>query len=101
MMKRIKVKLIGSGKPHDPFRVDLPTYVIDCARDAEGNPVFVDKTHGIIKDGVDYEQCTCYVLVPDDEADEVAGKVKLKQKRIKEKYKEHWSKFEAEDVEAE
>jgi len=34
-MARIKVKVVGSGKPEDPFRVNLPTYVLigDVAED--------------------------------------------------------------------
>jgi len=38
-MKRIKVKLKGKGTYLVPFRVELPTFVIDCQRDADGQPI--------------------------------------------------------------
>jgi len=94
-MKRIKVRLIGSGTELDPFRVPLPSYIIDCKRDMEGNPVLGKE--GFPVDSVDYEARTCYVLVPDDE---VGPDGRLDEKRIREKYKEGWSKFRREDVEA-
>lgn len=100
-MKRIKVKLIGKGTKNDPFRVNLPTFMNDCKRDSKGKPVWIDEIQGIAADSVDYGRRTCYVLVPDDEAEEEMGKMRLNEKRIREKYRENWSQFKKEDVEAE
>jgi len=75
VMRRVKVMLVGSGTPGDPWRVDLPTYVMD------GEP--------------DYERRCAWILVPPDEADEEGC---IDQKRIRAKYKEGWAKFDAETV---
>lgn len=101
MMKRIKVKLIGKGTRLNPFRVNLPTWIIDCERDSKGTPIWIDENQGITKDSVDYKRHVCWVLVPDDEAEEEMGKMRLNEKRIREKYRENWSQFKKEDVEAE
>jgi len=93
-MKRIKVKLKGKGTYLVPFRVELPTFVIDCQRDADGQPILT--SDGFQLDSVDYKKMTCYVLVPDDE---VSPDGHLDEKRIRVKYKEGWSEFKAEDVE--
>jgi len=75
MMKRIKAKVIGKGTCEDPYRVNLPTYIMigDIAKDK-----------------------TVLVDVPADEVDE---KGKLNEKLIREKYPQNWSKFNAKDVE--
>jgi len=95
MMKRIKVKLVGKGTYHDPIRVNLPTYVMDVERDAEGNPILTEDGSPVAQDLKG--KTSCWVLVPDDEVDEEG---RLDEKRIREKYKEGWSKFRREDVEA-
>lgn len=97
MTKRIKVKLIGKGTYHDSYRVGLPTYKIDCKRDAEGNSIWIDEVQGFAEDSCDYGKMECYVLVPDDEVEEITGKLTLNQTRIREKYK-NWKNFNAEDV---
>jgi len=84
-MKRIKVKLSGKGTRDDPWRVNLPTYVMAVDYDVEGNPI----------DTMNTKNKTCDVLVPDDEVD---AEGKIDEKRIREKYKEGWSKFKAEDA---
>jgi len=93
-MKRIKVKLIGKGTYFNPFRVALPTYVLDVKRDAEGNPLLTEDGFPV---GQDLKgKTSCWVLVPDDEVDEEG---RLDEERIRTKYKEGWSKFKREDVE--
>lgn len=79
MTKRIKVKLVGKGMLDDPYTVNLPTWTMD----GEAN----------------YKNKKCYVFVNDDETEEKGGKVKLNQKRIREKYKKNWSNFNASEVE--
>lgn len=76
MVKRIKVKLAGSGTLDDPFRVDLPTWTMD------GEP--------------DYELGWAWVLVPDDEVAKDGRSIN--EKRIREKYREGWATFKAESV---
>jgi len=96
MPKRIKAKLIGKGTLLDPIRVNLPSYVMDVERDAEGNPVLSPAGEPVAQD---LEGKTwCWVLVPDDE---VGPDGRLDEKRIREKYRERWSKFRREDVEPE
>lgn len=95
-MKRIKVKLVGRGTKIDRFRVNLPTYRIDIQRDQNGKPVL--NGEGEFVDSINYERMECYVLVPDDEVEEVAGKTKLSQTRIRQKYK-NWKDFQTSDVE--
>ena len=75
MVKRIKVKLIGKGTEDDPFTVNLPAWIMD------GEP--------------NYELGWAWVLVPDDE---VAEDGRINEQRIREKYREGWSKFDAESV---
>jgi len=68
-MKRLKVKVIGSGTPDDPYRVDLPTYtMVECDTDKGKKP----------------PNAFAIVEVPDDEVDE---KGKINRLRLKEKYK--------------
>jgi len=74
MMKMVKVKLIGSGTMDDPFRVNLPTFVLVDA---------------------DYLRLEATVLVPEDEVDD---KGCLNEVAIRRKYKEGWSRFRAADV---
>ena len=74
-MKRIKVKMIGSGTDDDPYRVDLPTW--------QGVDFDTDK-------GKKPPDAFAIVEVPDDEVDE---KGKINRKRIREKYKgSKWEK---------
>jgi len=96
-MKRIKVKLIGKGIDEDPYRVNLPTYIMDNLRDAQGNLILT--SDGKRQDGCDYINKTVFVLVPDDETKEKDGKIKLDEERIREKYGNNWENFKAEDVE--
>jgi len=98
-MKRIKAKLIGKGYDQDPFRVNLPNYTIDCKRDKDGNPIWIDITKNEAEDSCDYIKMECYVLVPDDEAKLVSGKWVLNQQKIRQKYKENWSNFLTTSVE--
>jgi len=51
-MKRLKVKMIGSGTPDNPYRVDLPTW--------QGLKFDTDK-------GIYPPKAKAVVLVPDDE----------------------------------
>ena len=69
--KRIKVKVVGSGEPGDPFRVDLPTYQMIPGSEKYGGP----KGKTLL---------SCEVLVPDDELDE---KGRLSKARIRAKYR--------------
>lgn len=93
----IKVKLIGSGKEHDPFRVGLPSFIVDKKRDNDGNIIY-DKD-GNAEDTVDYVNKVCMVLVPSDEVTIVKDKKVLDQERIRIKYAKNWSQFNKEDVE--
>lgn len=75
-MKRVKVKIVGKGTDDDPFNVDLPTWCMIGE--------------------VDHNKKECEVYVPDDE---VLPTGKLNQAKIREKYKENWSNFNASNVE--
>ena len=55
-MAKVRVKVTGSGKPGDPFRVDLPTYQMISGSEEYGGP------HGKTLRSVEVE-------VPDDEVD--------------------------------
>jgi hypothetical protein len=68
-MRKIQVKIIGSGTESDPYRVDLPTW--------QGIEFDTDK-------GKKPPNAFAIVEVPDDEVDE---KGKIDRKRLKEKYK--------------
>lgn len=94
MMKRVKVKVVGSGKMHDPFHVDLPNCIMDVKRDVDGKPVYVDELEEFAEDSMDYIKMECFVLVPDDEVKDGH----LDQARIRAKYN-NWKKFNASDVE--
>ena len=76
-MKKVKVKIIGSGKDEDPFTVDLPTWSMIGEIDHNKKQVFVG--------------------IPDDEVD-LNGKID--QDKIRSKYKKNWSNFNAATVEA-
>ena len=80
-MKRIKVKMIGTGKEGDPFRVALPTWHMDR----------------IIPP--DYIKMECYVWIHDDETYNELGKDKISQSKIRQKYKENWSNFDKTGIE--
>jgi hypothetical protein len=74
-MTKITVKLIGSGTPDDPYRVNLPSYSMF------GEP--------------DYAAKTCVVEVPDDELDE--SKKRPDRQKLREKYRGQ-SKWDRADV---
>ena len=71
------VKVIGSGSPADPFRVDLPTAAMigPIRPNAQADTPPVSRR-------VDIE-------VPDDEAEEIgnSGKFRLVKEKIKKKYR--------------
>lgn len=94
--KRIKVKMIGDGTIENSLRPNLPTYMIDIERDANGKPVL--DGDGNEQDTVDYTRKECYVLIPEDETKNVNGKTVLNEDRIRVKYKQ-WKDFKASDVE--
>jgi len=73
-MKKVKVRLIGSGTEDDPYRVPLPTYQM------------VE---------VDYSLMIAVVLIPDDEV----KKGRVDRGRIKEKYRE-WYRANREEFDA-
>lgn len=80
-MKRIKVKVVGSGTPEDPFRVDLPTYhMIPGTEEYAG----VDKK--VLK--------SVEVDIPADECDD---KGRLSKEKIRAKYKGQ-PRWDREDV---
>jgi len=68
---RIKVKVVGSGKLGDPFRVDLPAYTM-----IPGTEEYADAEKKIL--------ASVEVLVPDDECDDQGRPDKA---RIRAKYK--------------
>jgi len=70
-MAKIKVKVVGSGKPGDPFRVDLPAYQM-----IPGSEKFADPQKKVL--------ASVEVLVPDDECDK---KGRLSKAKIRAKYK--------------
>jgi len=91
---RVKVKVIGSGTLDDPYRVNLPTYIIDVQRDADGNPILTEDGTPKIQDLTRIS--ACWVLIPDDEVDELG---RIDEKRIREKYGGKWADFRREEVE--
>lgn len=70
-MARIKVKVVGSGKTEDPFRVDLPAYQM-----IPGTEEYADPQKKKLKSVI--------VEVPDDEVDD---KGRLSAEKIRAKYK--------------
>jgi len=92
---RVRVRLLGTGTFEDPFRVSLPTYVLDVIRDEEGNPIYDEE--GYTSPAIDYTKRVAYVLLPDDEVDEEG---RLDEKLIRKKYGGRWSTFRREEVEA-
>ena len=84
-MAKIKVKVVGSGEPGDPRRVNLPTYQMIPGSEKYGGP----KGKTLL---------SCEVLVPDDELDDQG---RLSKARIRAKYKgqKRWDhKHVAEDL---
>lgn len=75
-MRTVKVKIVGTGKEEDPYTVELPTWIMIGE--------------------IDHNKEECQVFVPDDE---VKTDGTLDQERIRSKYKEGWSEFNASDVE--
>jgi len=73
-MAKVKVRLIGSGKADDPYRVPLPSYVITV---------------------IDYVIGWAEVEIPDDEVKEG----RIDRERIKEKYRE-WYRANREEFDA-
>jgi len=94
-MKRIKVRLVGTGLEHDPIRANLPTYRVDCKRDAEGQPIRDEEGRTFFD--IDLEKRVAWVLVPDDE---VGPDGRLDEERIRKKYGGRYSTFKREEVEA-
>ena len=70
-MAKMKVKVVGSGEPDDPFRVNLPAYQMIPGTEEYTGP---EKKRLV----------TVEVLVPDDELDE---KGRLSKAKIRAKYK--------------
>lgn len=68
---KIKVKVVGSGKEGDPFRVNLPTYAM-----IPGSEEYADAEKKVLK--------SVEVQVPDDECDDKGRPDKAK---IRAKYK--------------
>jgi len=78
-MAKITAKLIGSGTPNDPFRVNLPTYSM------VGEPNYTAKT--------------CEVEVPDDELDSSKKNPSVQTLRAKYKGQPNWDRADvASDV---
>jgi len=69
--RKLRVKVVGSGKPGDPFRVDLPTYQM-----IPGSEEFADPKKKVL--------ASVEVQVPADECDE---KGRLSKAKIRAKYK--------------
>ena len=70
-MKKVKVKVVGSGERDDPRRVNLPTYQM-----IPGTEEYAGPEKKVLK--------SVEVLVPDDECDE---KGRLSKAKIRAKYK--------------
>ena len=70
-VRKLRVKVAGSGEPGDPFRVELPTY-----RMVPGSEEYADIDKKVLK--------SVEVLVPDDECDDQG---RLSKARIRKKYK--------------
>ena len=68
---KVKVKVIGSGKEEDPFRVDLPAYQM-----IPGSEEYAGLDKKVLK--------SVEVLVP---ADECTAKGQLSKSKIRAKYK--------------
>ena len=77
-LKKIRVKVIGSGTREEPFRVDLPTYQMIPGSEEHGP-------------GPDHILKSVEVLVPADECD---SKGRLSKSKIRAKYKgqERWDR---------
>jgi len=71
-MKRIRVKMVGSGTKDDPYRVDLPNYII----------VKADTDRGIRP-----PNAYAVVIVPDDE---LTPGGRISRAKIKKKYRGFW-----------
>jgi ABC-type uncharacterized transport system substrate-binding protein len=69
-MGKIKAKVIGSGKPDDPFRVNLPTFQM-----VHGTEEYADEAKTKL--------IAVVVEVPDDELDEKGA---LSKEKIRKKY---------------
>ena len=70
-VKKLRVKVVGSGKEGDPFRVDLPTY-----RMVPGSEEYAGIDRKVLK--------SVEVLVPADELDDQG---RLSKARIRAKYR--------------
>ena len=68
---KLRAKVTGSGKPGDPFRVDLPTYQMIPGSEEYGP-------------GPDHILKSVEVMVPADECD---SKGRLSKSKIRAKYK--------------
>lgn len=79
---QVTVKVSGSGTAEAPFHVDLPTYSM-----VPGTEKYSDPGHKVL--------VAVEVKVP---ADEVDDKGNLKEKHIRKKYREGWTRFKASRV---
>jgi len=90
---KLRVRVIGSGTPEDPYRVNLPTFTMVPSSWQPLIPGKVDKD-GVLStqpDGkpvvltpAEKAQLTCEVIVPGDEVDD---KGQLDKAKIRAKYK--------------
>lgn len=70
-VKKLRVKVVGSGEPGDPFRVDLPAYEM-----VPGTEEYSDPEKKVL--------ASVEVKIPADECDD---KGQLSKARIRAKYK--------------
>jgi len=85
-MAKIRVKVIGKGIPEDPFRVDLPTYIM-----IPGSEKYADREKTQLQ--------SVEIQVPDDEIDS-QGKISSAKIRAKYKGQPKWDKPDvAQDIE--
>jgi len=77
-MAKVRVKVMGSGTEQDPWRPDLPTWVM-----VPGSEVYSDKAKKVLE--------SVEVLVPDDECDE-KGQLSLEKIRAKYRGQPHWDR---------
>jgi len=77
-MAKIRVKVSGKGTDADPFRVDLPTYLM-----VAGSEEYADKARKVLK--------SVEVLIPDDECDD-RGKPSLEKIRHKYRGQPRWDR---------
>lgn len=77
------MKVVGSGTENDPYRVNLPSYVI------------IEELTPRDEHGIFHRNPKVRISVPDDEWDEKTGR--LDKKKIRQKYKDN-EKWDRPDV---